>query len=1236
MSRSRMQRLVAWLAAALVVPAAVTTVGWGSQAAASSQPPSEGSGVGVHRLTLITGDVVSVTRLADGRQVTTLDPKDGADGGIRTVTINGDQYVFPAEAMPFVAAGTIDRRLFDVTALVDQGLTDDERASLPLIVQYDTNAAGQRASIPDGAVRTRTLESIDASAVATRKSAASEFWTDVTGTPPDRIDRSGTLAPGIRKVWLDGQVQATLAESVAQINAPQAWDAGYDGTGATVAVLDSGVDDEHPDLATQIDDEVSFVPGETTKDVNGHGTHVASTVLGTGAASGGVEKGVAPGARLIVGKVLGDDGFGQDSWIIDGMEWAAAHADVVSMSLGTTEPSDGTDPMSQAVDTLTADTGALFVIAAGNLGAEQSIGAPAAADAALTVGAVDNQDQLAWFSSTGPRFGDQAMKPDIVAPGVDITAARSQWMTDGSGSYVTLSGTSMATPHVAGAAAILAARHPAWRAARLKDSLMSSSALLPGYTAYQVGSGRVDVAASVLGTVQATGSVFFGFDRWPHPDLSAVQRTITYTNSGATDRTLDLTVQGVDDTGAPVPDGVFSLSQSSVDVPAHGSADVTVTLDRGPTADGRRYTGQVVASSGGNVTAHTSIGYVREDRRYDMTISVVDRKGAPGQGYVELVGGPAQYDVIPVDGTQTIRRPAGIYAAMLWYDVDTDTDHAGTALLTVPDIALNQDRTVVLDARKAVRITESVGRPYATATVKRIGWYRKIGDVAIEGYSQLPVVVDRMYATPTQPVRHGRFEMSTRWRLRDPLLSIVVEGRHLDAIPQVGAPLFEGAKRLRVVDVGAGLPSDYAGRDVAGKAVLVTRSDAIAPYERAVAAADAGAAALIVANDVPAELSEWVGGPNGESPGLPVSAISGTQGAKLISQVAAGPVRAEFKGRSDSRWVYDLQDPHPGSIPTDLTYAPAPSDLARIRTEYASDRPTDGAEFRYDFRPYTAAGVGFMEINPMPGVRREWVSAPEGTTWYQEAMILDGPWDQRGERVDLDPGQRSSLRWFSPIVRPRIGEGYWKPSRSGNFMTINLPAWADSGPGHTGDMYAVPGVVQHISLFNQRGTRIAEAYDQAMYTDVTRKAKTRYSIVTRANRDSHRWRTSTSTRTEWRFWSQYAKGVADLLPLLSIDYDVPTDLTGRVARGPTPIGLTLVPVKGARFGGAAAQARLWASFDGGKHWQSVTLDREDRNSWSGTIPHRRSAHGTVALRVVASDTSGNSVDQTVIAAYRLR
>ena len=326
----------------------------------------------------------------------------------------------------------------------------------------------------------------------------------------DLTDPTPTLGAGVEKVWLDGRVTATLKESVPQIGAPEAWAAGYDGNGVTVAVLDTGIDVNHPDLEGQIDDTASFVPGEAVTDVNGHGTHVACTIVSTGAASGGDYKGVAPGADLIVGKVLGGPtGEGQDSWVLAGMEWAAeSGADVVSMSLGDTMPSDGTDPMSQAVDALSEQYDTLFVIAVGQLRPGVDLHARRG-----RVGADRRrrrqEDQLAGFSSTGPLFRSGALKPDISAPGVDITAPRSQEIPTGSGLYQTISGTSMATPHVSGAAAILAQQHPDWTGAQLKEHLMSTAhGLSDWYSPYEVGTGRVDVVAAINTTVRGTGSLF--------------------------------------------------------------------------------------------------------------------------------------------------------------------------------------------------------------------------------------------------------------------------------------------------------------------------------------------------------------------------------------------------------------------------------------------------------------------------------------------------------------------------------------------------------------------------------------------------------------------------------------------------------------------------------------------------------------------------------------------------------
>ncbi|MGN9844984.1 S8 family serine peptidase [Nonomuraea sp. H19] len=133
---------------------------------------------------------------------------------------------------------------------------------------------------------------------------------------------------------------------------------------------------------------------------------------------------------------------------------AAGGAGGQASSLGVEE--QDLDPLEEAVNSLSARTGTLFVISAGNDGRPGTVSSAGSADAALTVGAVDRSDRIADFSSQGPRQGDHAIKPDITAPGVNIVAAAA------GGAYRTLSGTSMAARHVAGAAAILAQKHPDW------------------------------------------------------------------------------------------------------------------------------------------------------------------------------------------------------------------------------------------------------------------------------------------------------------------------------------------------------------------------------------------------------------------------------------------------------------------------------------------------------------------------------------------------------------------------------------------------------------------------------------------------------------------------------------------------------------------------------------------------------------------------------------------------------
>lgn len=287
-------------------------------------------------------------------------------------------------------------------------------------------------------------------------------------------------------------VQAeTVPVGVSQIKAPPAWGCSR-GRGIKVAVLDTGIDWNHPDLKANVKGAVSFVPGETAMDGNSHGTHCAGTI---GAAINGAGVvGVAPEASLYGVKVLANNGSGQYSWIIAGINWAIQNKmQIVSMSLG----GGGAPAALEAICDAAYNAGVLLIAAAGNAGPGMgTVGYPGKYKRVIAVSAIDNSNVIASFSSRGPEI-------EIAAPGVQVLS------TVPGGGYSQKSGTSMACPHVAGAAAVVWGAHRFASNTQIWNLLASTADALgpPGWDPLY-GYGRVDVDQAALAMAPAPAVAF--------------------------------------------------------------------------------------------------------------------------------------------------------------------------------------------------------------------------------------------------------------------------------------------------------------------------------------------------------------------------------------------------------------------------------------------------------------------------------------------------------------------------------------------------------------------------------------------------------------------------------------------------------------------------------------------------------------------------------------------------------
>ncbi|WP_415830146.1 S8 family serine peptidase [Kibdelosporangium persicum] len=1002
-----------------------------------------------------------------------------------------------------------------------------------------------------------------------------------------------------------------------------------------VAVLDTGYDPGHPDLKSKVDAMRNFTD-EGDGDTVGHGTHVAGTIAGTGAASNGKYAGVAPGARLLIGKVLGEYG-GREDWIINGMQWAVDNgAKVVNMSLGG-GVTDGTDLMSQMVNQLSESTGALFVIAAGNSGVPESVGSPGAADRALTVANVTKSDTLSVTSSQGPRAGDYGLKPEIAAPGTDIVAARAAGTlapVSINEHYAKISGTSMAAPHVAGAAAILAGQHPQWTGEQLKNALISSAKRLPGINTFAQGAGRLDIARGVAQQVRAEGVIAFG-NLWGKQDAV---RKITYVNDGPDPVRLALTLDVQQKHGGPT--NLFSTDKT-VTVPAKSSASVTVTAHAGDQPAGEFH--GVLRAQAGDVVLTTPLTANLKGSKNTLTVKVPSREGDPYRALVivqnEETGVADGY--VTESGEATFEVPVGKYRAL---GQILDPSFATTMFALPVQVSGNTELTV--DSKQAKKVTVGIDDP--DARVQSGGGIGILSDVDELGPRLGAAVLaggpaTNLYTLGGHRMRGLSLNSSSYWT--HPWAVITADGPGGFEFRNVYAPLDVDFGKLtaRVVDVGpADTESIEKAGDVTGAIAMIRPQDWSSPGYPPEEQLRSGIE-LLKAKGARAVISYFHPALHDQTPPALSTLLTYDQTDLIGVQelLKQRQVELTLTVRPDSPVAYFLADAVRGVVPTGHDFQFRTDSLGRIDRQFNNTLPK--GTYRYQVAVLTAGGlIANAEVETKwPQRRTDYVSAGAELLLYSAA----GFWEKGdfGAEVSLPvrlkPGERRATKVFAApfgpeLTQPPVSRQDGKPVpaayRLGDRITLAIPMFADSDPGNAGE-FDETNVGSTVLV--KDGKPIGRRDDRPGLGEFPVPAGPgRFQLTADATRPQSETQApplSTKTRAEWTFKAPAGSDQRTALPLLDVRFDLPLDEQNTAAAGKPLSGkVTAAHQPGARPSWIV-ELSVEISFDEGKTWQRAKV-RGDRVE----LPAGQA--GFASLKATARDSAGNSVTETVIRAYAIQ
>ncbi|NUT36550.1 MAG: hypothetical protein HOV79_26140, partial [Hamadaea sp.] len=744
------------------------------------------------------------------------------------------------------------------------------------------------------------------------------------------------------------------------------------------------------------------------------------------------------------------------------------------------------------------------------------------------------------------------------------------------------------------------------------------------------GAGQVDVAAAVRRVVRAdVASVGFGRIAWTGADRPDATATVTYRNDGASAVTLDLAAAAAADGS---PGAALTVSPSRLTVPARGTASTVLRLDPDRTPGGA-YTGQLVATSGEG-SVHVPIGFAVDGETVAVTVHATARDGrAPGafsQAQLwNLDTGELHREIVGADPA-VLRVAPGRYALMVYaFTADSGDWPRELTVLGDPELTVRGDRTLRFDARTASEIRVRTPEDAQVRDVI-IAWQRVVGEKSIvTGFGLNPRITTRFFAAPTQAVTTGSFEFTSHVELAEPPLTATAPGLVLTPAQVHNTPAFDGRRRLPVID------GDRSLSGARGAAVLLRASSGEPADARLAAAQAAGAALVLLHSGDDVYFEPWT-----EGAGVPAYGLQHDAAQALLRRLAdRRPATLEVTATPQSPYTYQLLLPERGRIPASLTYDTRRLPMATVETQVhdlGAGAPAN--EGRYAITPTALAAYSAFRVIPTPLRRTDHLTTGRPgaeVTWRQEASADLSGWFPNGTMSGLPrtyrAGERARDVWFSALTRPAIpavtpAYAYGAPAnRAHDALRIAIPQFATGTTTQYG--WLSGGDTAQLTLHRDGVLVGSTTASTAQFTVPSGAAG--YRLRLDVSRDQPWWTTSTETSSTWTFRSARPTTGVAVLPLLQLDYAIDTDLRNTID---ADRGYALVIRPGHQPGasGPAVVTRAEVSYDGGVTWLTVTRRHGDTFSVPGA-----SGDGFATLRVSARDRDGNTLDQTIVRAWRV-